>query len=120
MSSVIQQGLLITIIGMGLVFAVIIFLWWMMGLLVRATTRDVDSATIEPDDEMCLGEHILPDMADIEVKRRAAAAAVAVGLAIEQNRARLSPGEGWASMGRISPWQSFHRARQLEQHDKRG
>jgi Na+-transporting methylmalonyl-CoA/oxaloacetate decarboxylase gamma subunit len=120
MSEVMQQGLMITIIGMGLVFAVIIFLWWLMGLLVRATTREVKEQTVDlPADDIVV-EHLVPEMADIEKQRRAAAAAVAVRLALAQSRAYLVSGDPQAGTGAMSPWQSMHRARQLERQHKRG
>jgi sodium pump decarboxylase gamma subunit len=120
MSSEIQQGLMITVIGMGLVFAVIIFLWWLMGMLVKVTTRPEEEVAVEPDGEASLREISVPEKADIEVKRRAAAAAVAVALAIEQSRKIFLQDEQQATMGALSPWQSVHRARQLKQPDKRG
>lgn len=116
MSSMIQQGLMITVIGMGLVFVVIIFLWWLMGLLVRATTKkEVESpeeiAHIPPVDVLAS-----PEVDGVERRRRAAAAAVAVRLAVGQNCGQGSLPE----IGAMNPWQSVHRARQLEQHNTRG
>ena len=119
MSAVIQQGLMITIIGMGLVFVVIIFLWWLMGLLVRATTKET-KAPVEAGADEALDGLLVPEIAGIEKQRQAAAAAVAVGLAIAQSRARRLPGGSLSAMGGTSPWQSVHRARQLEQTHKRG
>lgn len=116
MSSMIQQGLMITVIGMGLVFVVIIFLWWLMGLLVRATTKkDADS----PDEQIHVPAAVsLPSLEQdgVEQRRRAAAAAVAVSLALGQYHGQDSQ----PKIGAMNPWQSVHRARQLEQHDTRG
>lgn len=117
MSSIIQQGLMITVIGMGLVFAVIIFLWWLMGLLVRATTKPEVVSLGEPVDVAAVDELPPPEMSGTENRRRAAAAAVAV--AIGQSRGRRLQGAS-AGMSGMSPWQSLHRARQLEQLEKRG
>ena len=47
--SEIQQGLLITAIGMSLVFVVIIFLWGMMALLVRVTSKKEEMPEIETE-----------------------------------------------------------------------
>lgn len=118
MNSVIQQGLMITLIGMGLVFAVIIFLWWLMNLLVRVTTRKADRTSDESDTKEGVEAGLVPQMAEVEQRRRAAAAAVAVVLTIAQCQARCSE-ERAAGLGNMSPWQSVHRSRQLKQH-KRG
>lgn len=116
MSSTIQQGLLITVIGMGLVFAVIIFLWWIMGLLVRVTSKE-DTIATGQDEGFIVDVQQVPDKIEMEPRRRAAAAAVAV--AIAQSQARHLGGKG-KEIGTMSPWQSVHRARQLEQHNTRG
>jgi Na+-transporting methylmalonyl-CoA/oxaloacetate decarboxylase gamma subunit len=119
MNNAIQQGLLITVIGMGLVFAVIIFLWWMMNALVRATTKDEDQ---EDSLEEQVGPGSVPMQATVglETQRRVAAVAVAVALAIKAAKAghlaRMAQGE----VRGMSPWQSVHRANQLEPHKKRG
>ena len=120
MSSVMQQGLLITVIGMGLVFAVIVFLWWLMGLLVRATTKEDQPLALETGDEEGLEGLATPGQPDLGVKRRAAAAAVAVAMALEKARSHPQSGQALEKMGGGSPWQSLHRARQLERHTKRG
>jgi sodium pump decarboxylase gamma subunit len=117
MSSVIQQGLMITVIGMGLVFLVIIFLWWLMGLLVKVTTK-AEGVAEEPE-PAAIGEMYVPEMAAIEQLRRAAAAAVAVGLTIDSRAARRLQSKTQTDGG-LSPWQSVHRAQQLEQYNKRG
>jgi sodium pump decarboxylase gamma subunit len=117
MSNIIQQGLMITVIGMGLVFLVIIFLWWLMGLLVKVTTKD--EVMVEAPEPAAVGEPLVPEMAAIEQLRRAAAAAVAVGLTLESRTARRPRGQTQVKSG-MSPWQSVHRAQQLEQYNKRG
>lgn len=74
MSDAFIQALQITALGMGLVFAALILLWWMMSLLT-AITADKPSA---------------PDLAepapavDTDLKAQAAAVAVAVALAEQQ------------------------------------
>ena len=119
MSSAIQQGLLITVIGMGLVFAVIIFLWWLMGLIMRVTSKEEQPAveTIEVNPSVETG---LSEVGQLEAHRRAAVAAVAVGLALRDSHAGRVEGESQTVFSGISPWQSVHRVRQLEQHKKRG
>jgi len=108
---------MITVIGMGLVFLVIIFLWWLMGLLVKVTTKD--EVVVEEHEPAVTGETLVPEMAAIEQLRRAAAVAVAVGLMLESHTARRSQGQTQGNSG-MSPWQSVHRAQQLEQYNKRG
>lgn len=119
MNNTIVQGLLITVIGMGLVFLVIIFLWWMMGTLVRVTSKAEEQAAT-PDVKPGTGVVLKHEVVGWETHRRVVAAAVAVALAMEEEEARRLrrgiPGE----MGGINPWQSVHRTQQLEQHNKRG
>jgi sodium pump decarboxylase gamma subunit len=116
-NSVIQQGLMITVIGMGLVFLVIIFLWWLMRLLVKVTTKA--EVIVEEPEPAAIREILVPDVAVIEKLRRAAAAAVAVGLSLESHSARRRQGKSQTDGG-MSPWQSVHRAQQLEQYNRRG
>ena len=117
MNEVILQGLMITLIGMGLVFVVIIFLWWLMGLLVRVTTP---KAALEMQAEKGQEVPLAPVLADIEKQRRAAAAAVAVGLAMEQGHSHPLGFEPHVDTGTINPWQSVHRSWQLQPQQKRG
>ncbi len=60
-------SLLITLIGMGLVFMALILIWGVMAALV-SLARETETVTV-------------PEMLEIERKKRAAAAAVAVALA---------------------------------------
>jgi len=119
MNNTIQQGLLISVIGMGLVFAVIIFIWWMMNALVRVTTRD-DEQEHRSEDTVGPGSVPMRAAAGLETHRQAAAAAVAVALAMKAetsgHRSRMDQGK----VGGMTPWQSVHRAKQLESHKKRG
>lgn len=119
MSIELQQGLMITAIGMGLVFVVIIFLWWMMSLLVKVTTQP--EKTGEDDaDQGEPAEVIVPKMAYAERLRRTAAAAAAVGLALEAEKKRHVPAGAKSEPDGLSPWQGAHRARQLQPFSKRG
>ena len=120
MSEVFLQGLMITIIGMGLVFVVIILLWWLMGFLVKVTTPKTKATKVDaPADEAGVG-HLVSELANIENQRQAAAVAVAVGMALVNRRAQLVSVEPQAGMRAMSPWQSVHRVRQLGQLHKRG
>lgn len=115
-----QLGLLITAIGMGLVFAVIIFLWGMMALMMRLT-----SGRKKVNDEVELlaetDEPLVPVMQIAEGQRRAATAAVAVALMIDTAQKKDKQKRSAAqSDGDLSPWQAIHRARQLNQRTTRG
>lgn len=120
MREVILQGLMITIIGMGLVFVVIIFLWWLMGVLVKVTTREKEQESLTPLADDGMGELLAPEVTAMEAQRKAAAAAVGVGLALAASRALCVPCAPEDKMGALSPWQNVHRARQLERQHKRG
>jgi Na+-transporting methylmalonyl-CoA/oxaloacetate decarboxylase gamma subunit len=119
MSHILQQGLLITAIGMGLVFLVIIFLWWLMGLMMRVTSKD-EGLGMEAPEAPLTSDNTLLDIGRVEAHRRAAGVGVAVGLAIDAHQAQWAKQRAQAEIHRMSPWQSVHRAWQLEQQDKRG
>ncbi len=99
-------ALLVTLAGMGLVFATIVLLWAVMAGLVRLA-RDrlrpvpsVDGETVSPQ----LGP-------DREMRRRAAAIAVAVALARHaEAEARAVP---VAQPDAMTAWQTVTRGRQL-------
>ncbi len=115
----IQQGLLIAAIGMGLVFVVIIFLWGLMALMMRITSREKklakpESSSIESD------APLVPEMQVAEGQRRAAAAAVAVELAIAASRTHRTQARQGDFTDGVSPWQVFHRSRQLQHKNARG
>lgn len=119
MSEILRQGLLITAIGMGLVFAVIIFLWGLMALMMRLTSveKKEKKNLEEPIDSTFIqeGDDALPEqqMQQIEEKRRAAAAAVAVALAMKKNQTHQKDKLSAEKQGKLSPWQTVHRMRQL-------
>jgi len=117
--SVMQQGLLIAAIGMGLVFAVIIFLWGLMALMMRLTSREA-TATAEEDMMGETNELTRPAMQDAKGRRQAAAAAVAVALAIAKSKSSRLLVQREKNAGELSPWQAYHRTRQSENQNKRG
>jgi Na+-transporting methylmalonyl-CoA/oxaloacetate decarboxylase gamma subunit len=100
-------SLLITVIGMGLVFASIIFLWWLMEALMRLTSIKGDvQASVPP-------ARPEEDPAEQDRRRRAAAAAVALALAQEQEAGvHEFPLPATAV---VSPWQGVMRANNLKQ-----
>lgn len=113
-----QQGLLITAIGMGLVFAVIIFLWGLMALMMRLTSQEkgveVDTA------ENLKTDLSLDSAANNDEGQRQAAVAAAVQIAI--TAAKVSKTRETMSDQNIesNPWQLFHRLRQLGISKRRG
>lgn len=117
--TVMQQGLLIAGIGMGLVFVVIIFLWGLMALMMRVTSGK-KKVSVEEVLPTVSDEPLLPEMQDLESSRRAAAAAVAVALMNAQTRQQTLSQTGASENGSLTPWQAVHRARQLEQKNIRG
>jgi len=99
----------ITALGMGLVFAAIILLWWMMDLLTLITE----------DKKPTLAEEPVPDsrqaatVIDSDIKAKAAAVAVAIALAEQQ--VCLGHPLPEAQTPIVSPWQLGMRTRQLYQ-----
>ena len=99
MSGGLPTALLITLVGMGLVFGAIIVFWLMMALLTRWTVGK--KAGIG-------GEH---EGSESDLKRRAAAVAVAVGMALDEDD---KPGTfAVPPTAVISTWQAVLRARHL-------
>jgi Na+-transporting methylmalonyl-CoA/oxaloacetate decarboxylase gamma subunit len=118
MSSDLSLALQVTLVGMSLVFAAIVLLWWLMALLVRA----LPEAEAEPPGaearRAALRQRAEAVMAGDEaqrvtLRRRAAAAAVAALLgpgAAESARSAAPP-----ATATVSPWQAAMRASRLRQ-----
>jgi len=117
----IQQGLLISAIGMGLVFVVIIFLWGLMALMMRLTSvkRKPEVGAVS-ETTLALEISVIPEMQTAESQRRAAAAAVAVLMAMASQRRRSAQNPQAETALGMNPWQSYHRERQLENRNLRG
>ena len=113
----IQQGLLIAAIGMGLVFAVIIFLWGLMALMMKLTSKP-ERAEELPADVDHKETAKISGLDSYKMKRRAVAAAVAVGLAISSSQTSHLSGHQREPASGPSAWQSFHRTRHLENKSK--
>ncbi len=111
--SPIVDALLITAIGMGLVFIAILLLWGLMELMMRLTMKQAlaEQAEAEAEEAVEAGpEPAAVETGGADLRRRAAAAAVAAALALNASSAHLSaslPGET------VSAWQSVRRASQL-------
>jgi|SRR5215216_1833962 len=106
MSDAFTQSLQITGLGMGLVFAAILLLWWMMNLLTFITA-DKEFAP-EPPAETPPAVGI-----DDELKAQAAVIAVAIALAEQQACAPWVLTEPPPAI--VSAWQLGMRTRQMYQ-----
>jgi Na+-transporting methylmalonyl-CoA/oxaloacetate decarboxylase gamma subunit len=99
-------ALIITCLGMGLVFAMIILLWGLMILLVRLSTTQESAGAVGISQQ---------DNSKINKKRLAAIAAVSVALMhaqqVESHEFPLPP------TAIVSAWQAVNRS---EIHKKRG
>lgn len=132
----IVAGLLITLIGMGLVFVALILLWGLMYVMVRFSNRFFpDREESGAGEDIDAGEEVepveLPSVPEGELRQRAAAAAVAVSLAhkpgINASAAAAavaaaltlqSRGNALASGPQgvsTSSWQAVHRSNRLSQ-----
>lgn len=116
MMSNLEKSLLMTLIGMGLVFVGILLLWGLMALMVRvlperrAKSGEDDNPQDDPADEIASTEDPAP-VPDAGLRRRAAAAAVAVALAMHRTGAALVQ----PPVHQVSSWQAVLRANQLNQ-----
>jgi sodium pump decarboxylase gamma subunit len=100
----------ITALGMGLVFAAIILLWWMMSLLTTITAeKDVPPKRDATDSD---SKNSAPVM-EVNFKARAAAIAVAIALAEQQASSAHLLSEPPTTI--VSAWQLGMRTRQLYQ-----
>ena len=114
MNTPIQTSLLITGIGMGLVFLAIILLWGMMELVVKSTAGKPKNHNTEiPETEENTEILQTPLQSDQLTRKKAAAAAVAFAIAVEKT-VRASQPEP-AAQGNISTWQAVMRAGNLNQ-----
>ena len=83
MSETLQSALLITVMGMGLVFGVILLLWGLIALIVRAGAGRPSAAA-----EQRAGEDASPEAEELSRRRAAAIAAVtAVTVALQKEAA---------------------------------
>ncbi len=119
MNTPLVNALLVTAIGMSIVFASILVLWGLMSLVVRLTSEQkAGSSTGAPVDADRTDAPQSPPSPSRERKRRAAAAAVAVALASLHQQATpirpvsIKPG--------LSAWQSVMRANQIKSKQQRG
>ena len=103
-------ALQITAIGMGLVFGSIILFWLLMAAMVRLTRPGLEQAPEGKPQQSDLRENVPSENALL--KRRAAAAAVAVALARRSGTAGL-PARPASPVAQASAWQVVQRAKSL-------
>ena len=106
-----STALEITALGMGLVFAALILLWWMMNLLT-VLTADKDTSTAPRANPGSDAVGAAPVM-DSDIKAQAAAVAVAVMLAEQQTLLAHPLSDPPTAI--VSAWQLGTRTRQLYQ-----
>ncbi len=109
--SPINQGLLITAIGMGLVFLAIVLLWGLMAFMVRLGARLEKPASGSPQDTIAGSNPEQGNYSKNQRKYQAAAAAVAFALA---KRANKSHKEILSSEITGNAWQTAQRAQVLQ------
>jgi len=114
MSNNFVTALQITGLGMGLVFAAIILLWWMMNLLTFITADK--KASSSPSATASNSAGAAPAM-DGDLKAQAAAVAVAVALAEQHISIEMSRAHPLYDPPPVivSAWQLGMRMRQLQQ-----
>ncbi|NLF51180.1 MAG: OadG family protein [Leptolinea sp.] len=110
MSDLLFQGLIITGIGMGLVFVAIVFLWGLMALMVHLDSR-IGQAVEMVSTPAARGT----GTKDQSAKSQAAAAAVAVALASKKVRITVSE---MGSHRPVSEWKQVQRAQVLQEKSR--
>jgi Na+-transporting methylmalonyl-CoA/oxaloacetate decarboxylase gamma subunit len=112
MDSTLGTALLITLVGMGLVFAAIVVFWALIVVLAKLTTRERATVTKRPEPASPTLE---PDEVEgeRELRQQAAIAAIAVALASELDQEPQPFPMPPTAL--VSTWQAVLRARQLGQ-----
>jgi sodium pump decarboxylase gamma subunit len=115
MVEILKQGLLITAVGMGIVFAMILILWGIMVLLVRLTNRTEKEEPAEEID-VSLPEPVV-ETAPGNASALAAAIAVAYALSAKPKTVFASDTQ---SIQTGSTWLAAGRAQQIARQSNRG
>ncbi len=108
MTDTFSQGLIITGIGMGLVFVAIVFLWGLMAFMVH-----LDSRVGKPDNPVSQPQTESFEQDSLFIRYKAAAAAVAAAMAARKTGTGTS---GITYKNQASAWKQVQRAQVL--HDK--
>jgi sodium pump decarboxylase gamma subunit len=110
MSELLSQGLLMTAIGMGLVFLALIFLWGLINLIARLPIGAKREEEAAPSEEAEAAPPTPPAEDNRQALRaRAAAAAVAAALAMQRSAMRIAP----PTSQTVSAWQAARRSSQF-------
>ncbi len=125
MAQTLISALWIGVIGLGLVFLALALLWVIMSVLVNATAKQALAEAAEDEEseeagEAPAGEEVTAGPPDAALGRqKAAAAAVAVALAM-QNKGRVAIRHPALTpeSGSFSAWQSVLRSNQLNQKSR--
>jgi len=115
MIEILKQGLLITVVGMGIVFAMILILWGIMVLLVKLTNRTEKEESVEVS-PISLPEP-LPETVQSDAPALAAAIAVAYALSAKPKTVFASDTQ---SIQTGSTWLAAGRAQQIARQTNRG
>ncbi len=115
MAELLNDSLIIMAIGMGLVFIVILLLWGMMELLVKAIKDKPEAVEVVSEDQQ-ITEITEETLQGGDHKRLAAALAVSAALAQLASARRLQAGAQPTSQ--TNNWQSVLRAAQRSQRGR--
>lgn len=115
MLETLKQGLMITIVGMGIVFAMILILWGIMVLLVKITDR-LERKEPAKESEISLAEPTA-ETAPGDASALAAAIAVAYALSVKPKTVFASDTQ---STQTGSTWLAAGRAQQIARQTNRG
>ncbi len=115
MIETLKQGLLITVIGMGIVFAMILILWGIMVLLVKLTNRPEAEEAVEET------ETVLPEPVAVSVTGDASALAAAIAVAYALSaKPKTAFAADTQSIQTGSTWLAAGRAQQVARQTNRG
>ncbi len=117
MVEILKQGLLITIVGMGIVFAMILVLWGIMVLLVRLTNRPENEEAAEESAVSLPEPEPVAVTSASDASALAAAIAVAYALSVKPKTVFASDTQ---SIQTGSTWLAAGRAQQIARQTNRG
>ena len=116
--SILNQGLLITVFGMALVFVMILALWGIMVLLVKLTNKPEPE---EQEEEKPIDESAITEPAPAIDQQGALAAAIAVAYALKsQDTSSAYAPRPDAGESKENPWLTAGRTQQLYSNTIRG
>ncbi len=101
----IVQGLLITAIGMGLVFVAILLLWGLMVVIVRITADHNSEKETTAAEVVSDLETLTPSLQGSKELQKVAAVSVAIAMNLQKTIPTIKP----QASNAISPWQAARR-----------